>query len=223
MIPEIIFNPENRRVIKRIALIEIPEPYQYDMHSGRKAGKFGSGLGSFMGAAMGPDVLANTSKSQDDPSAKFTKAMLPYKPEISSTLLDKLETGLIQKGYGVVRIAQPPMAADGKSYDLTKIEGSYDAILSGSISGGYSSEQHGISPIVIASFSLLASSNAKTVFKGSYIYCADGVEVDQDIQIVSDSKYILGSVDDLYANMSLALEGLTMGASKLAEQILVDF
>ena len=182
--PKIALQPETKQSIKRIALVEIPEPSEYFMNPGQLPG--GAGLYAF--GALGGLILGGIEASRlQAASSRFTESVLPHKPGISAALLEQLEIGLKQKGYDVTRIPPPPMTADGKSLDLMKIEGSYDAFLTGSLRGGYNTESGGVAPRLVASFSLLTKSGSEPLFAETYLYGMRSVG--QAVHIASDPTF----------------------------------
>jgi hypothetical protein len=215
--PKVAFQPQAKQTIMRIALIEIPEPIQYSMIPGRSLSASPLMLFGALGGAIYGGIEVSRIQAA---STRFTEAVLPYKPDISSSLLEQLETGLKRKGYEVVRVHQPPKTSDGKAYDLTKIEGTFDAVLIGTLNGGYSAGSNGVAPRLVASFTLVTKSGTEPLFADLYSYSTD--KIGQMVQVVPDSKFIFESVDALYADIKLAVEGLKVGATKLAERILVD-
>jgi len=210
--PKIALRPEVKQSIKRIALVETPEPSRYFMDPGQTPG--GSAL--YMFGAIGGAIIGGVeAKRYESATTKFTEAIAPLKPELTKTMLTILE-----KGYDLQRVPPPPRTKDGKEYDLSKIEGGFDAILIATLTGGYYVDSDKVSPKVSVSISIYSRSGTDVVFADTYLYCSR--KIGRFVQINPDPKYVLKSVDALYEDISIAVEGLRMGAGKVSERAVAD-
>jgi hypothetical protein len=215
--PKIALRPEAKKNIKRIALIDIQEPAKYNMNPGQLPG----GAAFYLLGALGGAILGGIEANRfEAATTRFNEAVSPEKPNLSSTVIDRLEFGLKQKGYGITRVPPPAMSADGKAFDLSKIEGTHDAVLTTSLNGGYGVQDNGVGPHVYASISLTAKSSTEQLFAETYIY--NSKQFGQTIQIIPEARFTLESVDAVHTNIKTAAEGLKTGATKIAERILLD-
>jgi len=184
-------------------------------------GQLPGGSALYMFGALGGAILGGIEGNRfDSATQKFTNAVAPFHPNINSALLTQIEVGLKQKGYEVTLVSPPPKTPDGKSYDLTKINGTFDAVLVTLLRGGYGVESGSISPQLSASVSLIGQANNKTFFSETYVYSMR--KFGQSVQIVPESKFVLGNEDMLYSNIQVAVDGMKEGATKIAERIAVD-
>lgn len=216
-VSKVSFQPQSKQTIKRVALVGISEPVEYRLIPYRSIAASTLMVLGPIGGALSASVDIGRLETA---SSQFTKAVLPYKPNISSVMLDQMEAGLKRQGFEVVRVPQPARTADGKSYDINKIEGEFDAILIGELSGGYSAGQNGWTPRLAVTFSLVTKASNEPLFSDSYLYCADKIR--NMVQVVPDTKYVFETEDALYADIKLAAEALNVGATKLAERVLED-
>lgn len=212
--PKISFRPGVRETIKRVALIDIPEPSQYIFYPGQSTAASPLMLFGAIGGAIAGGIEA---KRQAEATNKFTDAVAPLKPELTATLNDKLEEKLCEKGYCVIRIPPPPMTDNGKDYDLTKVEGEFDAIIVPTLTAGYSLKSGAVTPEVRSGISVYSMSGAEILFADIYIYCQS--KRGRCVNIIPDSKYVFNSVDDVYRDISIPVEGLRMGAIMIAERV----
>ncbi len=214
----IAMNPEVKRTVKRVALIDIPEPKRYTMDPGRAPGTAALFVFGALGGAIAGGIEATRFENA---TKRFTEAITSQKPSISSLFVADLESGLKQKGYEVTRVPPPPLDGEGKKYDVSKVEGPFDAVLLPNVGGGYSAASGKASPWVTASVSLLSMSNSNTLFSDTYVYSSQ--KVGGNVQIAPDQKFILSSVDALYENITVAAEGMKEGTNKIAERVLDNF
>lgn len=215
--PKVTLRPEVKQSVKRIAIVDIPEPTTYFMHPGAVPG--GAALYAF--GAIGGAILGGIEASrQEAASARFTSAVSPLKPALSTVMLERLESGLKEKGYDVVRIPEPSKTADGKAYDFARIEGNFDAILVASLGAGYTAESGAVVPRVRVGATLHARSGIEKLFSDTYIYSS--MKIGELTRVEPDPKFTMSSIDAMYQNVGMAVEGLRTGTGKLAERILVD-
>ncbi len=215
---KIALNPEVKRTVKHVALIDIPEPSRYTMNPGKAPGVAALYIfGALGGAVVGGIEAARFEKA----TARFNEAVAPQKPNLSALLVADLELGLKQKGYEVTRVPPPPLDAEGKNYDVSKIEGSFDAVLIAHLGAGYSAAAGKACPQVTAAVSLVSPSNSNTLFSDTYVYSSQ--KAGGSVQIAPDAKFILASVDDVYVNITVPAEGMKEGTNKIAERILDNF
>ncbi len=215
--PKIALKPEVKQSIKRIAIVETPEPGRYFMYPSPSPG--GAALYMF-GALGGAMVGGIEAKRQETATAKFTEAIAPLEPELAETMLTVLEKRLLEKGYDIQRVSPPPMTPDGKNYDISKIEGAFDAILVSKLTGGYCERSGKVAPKVSVSVSIFSKSGTDTLFANSYLYCLN--KFGQSVQIVPDPKYVVKTIDALYEDLNVAVEGLRTGAEKISERAVAD-
>ncbi len=215
--PKVALRTEVKQSIKQLALIEIPEPSRYFLDPGQSATRSPLMLFGAIGGAIAGGIDA---KRYEEATSKFTAAVLPLKPELSRILLSKLEEGLREKGYNVQRIPPSPMTTNGKGYDLSLIKGEFDAILVPTLAGGYRVESGTVVPKVSSVISLYSKSGNEILFADTYNYYP--ITIGKSVQIPPDSKYIFNSIDAVYQDISIAVEGLKTGAAKIAERVVAD-
>lgn len=216
--PKVAMNADAKRSLKRIAVIETPEPDRYIMLPGQLPG----GFALYAFGAIGGAVLGGIEASRMETASKsFTDAVLPHKPDINATFRNQLLDGLKGKGYEVVLLPPPPKDAEGKGYDLTKLDGAYDAYLIGTIGGGYSMESGRAAPRLLGSVSLVGKAGAPTYFAQTYLYGAR--KLGDAFWMAPEPRFVVGSSEDLYKNGQLAAEALKAGASRIATEVALQF
>lgn len=216
--PKVAMTPDAKRSLKRIAVIETPEPDTYIMLPGQLPG----GFALYMFGAIGGAVLGGIETSRMESASKsLTDAVRPYKPDISATFRNQLMDRLKGKGYEVVVLPPPPKDAEGKQYDLTKLDGTYDAYLIGTIGGGYSMESGRAAPRLMGSVSLVGKAGQPTYFAQTYLYAAR--KTGDAFWMAPEPRFVLGSSEDLYRNGQLAAEALKAGASRIATEVALQF
>jgi hypothetical protein len=215
---KIALNADAKRTIKRVALVDIPEPDRYFMNPGQSAGTPVLFIFGAIGGAIAGGIEAQRFESA---TTRFTAAVIPLKPNTNSLFVTNLEQGLKQKGYEVTRVPPPPKTADGKQYDIAKINGEFDAVLVANLTSGYAVVSGAAGPRSFASVSLLSNANSSKLFADSYIYSAS--PFGKNVQVAPDKKFVIASVDAMYADITVAAEGMKEGANKLAERILQEF
>jgi hypothetical protein len=209
--------PDAKNSIKRIALVEVAAPAAYTMNPGQMPG----GAALYMFGAIGGAILGGIETNRfNSATQKFNDAVTPLHPDINLTLLSQIEARLRQKGYEVTVVSQPPKTPDGKSYDLKKINGTFDAVLVTLLNGGYGVVSDSISPQLSVSVSLTEQENNKILFSDIYTYSS--LKLGDSVQIVPNSKFILANETMLYTNIQIAVDGMKEGAEKIAERIAVD-
>jgi hypothetical protein len=215
--PKISLKPEVKQSMKRIAIVETPEPDRYFMYPSPSPG----GAALYMFGALGGAIVGGIeAKRQETATVKFTEAIVPLDPKIAKNMLTGLENRLLEKGYDVLRVSPPPMTPDGKNYDISKIEGAFDAILVCKLTAGYREHSGKVAPKVSVSVSIFSESGTDTLFADSYLYCLN--KFGQSVQIVPDPKYVVKTIDELYEDLSVAVEGLRMGVKKISERAVSD-
>lgn len=219
--PKISFQPDVKKSIKNIALVDTPDPAKYTLFTRSTASSLSILLGP-IGAAIGAGY--NIDRFQTD-STKFTAAVLPLKPNLNSIFLNQIESGLKLKGYDVVRVPAPPLVLNSQEYDLSKINDKFDTVLTTSLYGGYWEESGsmtiGVAPRIVASISLTAAPNNHKLFVDSYVYGTQ--QIGNMIQVIPEQKFLIPSTEEMFANIELAAEGLQTGANKIADRVLQDF
>lgn len=216
--PKVAFKPELKQSIKKVALVETPEPRQYFMNPGQAPG----GAALYMFGALGGAILGSIEANRfETASTRFNAAVAPLKPELSATMLSRLEKSLAAKGYEVVRIPTIPNMADGKEPDFSKIEGTFDAVLITTLGGGYSVESGAAVPNVRVVATLHSRSGTDKLFSDGYIYGTQ--KVGQFVEVLPDPRFTIKSIDAVYDNLGIAVDGLRTGADKLAERVAADF
>ena len=164
--PQVAFKPEARKSIRTIAIVETPEPEKYVM----TPGQLPAGYMLYMFGAIGGAVLGGIESSRmEAASQSLTSAVNPFKPSLQTTFRNTLESGLRQKGYEVARVAAPPKNSEGSGYDLTKLDGNYDAFVIVDLSGGYGVEGRVTAPRIVGSVSVVGKSGATTHFAQTYV------------------------------------------------------
>lgn len=215
--PKVALRADAKQSVKRIALAEIPEPKAYAMNPGPMPG----GAAFYVFGAIGGAVLGGIEANRyESATSRFHYAVSPSKPELSAVLMDRLEAGLKDKGFNVVRVAAPPKTADGKGYDFKAIDSEVDGILITALEAGYAVESGPVTPRIIVGASLHAKSSGQALFSDRYLYST--TKFGDLVLVQSDSKYTMPSLDAVYQNMDTIVEGLKTGTGKLAERILVD-
>lgn len=215
--PKLAVRTDVKQSVKLIALAEVPEPTSYAMNPGQAPG----GAALYMFGALGGAILGGIEANrQESATNRFTSAVSPLKPGLSVLMLERLETGLRDKGFSVVRVAAPPRTADGKGYDFSAITAEVDAILITTLQAGYAVESGSVAPSIVVGTALHAKSSGQTLFADRYIYAT--AKSGEMVLVQSDTKYTLPSLDAVYQNVDTVVEGLRTGAGKLAESILAD-
>lgn len=214
--PKVVLNSEAKQSIKHIALVQTHEPERYTFYPGALPG--GSAL--YMFGAIGGAILGGIEVQRiESASKKFTAAVSPLKPNLSNTMLEELESKLREKGYLISRIEELPKTEDGKNYNFSKIDGTYDAILIPTLNGGYSVGASAVGPQMSVSVNLTSCDGSKQLLADTYVY---GIGAQGESQVSVDPKYAVQSVDAVYENIDLAVEGLRSGAVKLADRVVAD-
>ena len=216
--PQVPLKAETKKSIRNIAIVETPEPERYVM----APGQLPAGYMLYMFGAIGGAVLGGIEASRvEAASNSFTSAVVPFRPNVQATFQSVVESGLKEKGYRVARIAAPPKDAEGKGYDLAKLDGDYDAFVIADLSGGYGVDGRVTAPKLVGSVSVVGKSGAKTHFAQTYVYAPRKMR--DWVHIVPEARYSLTSPEATYKNGQLAAEGLRTGAAKIAEQVLAQF
>jgi hypothetical protein len=214
---KVVLRPDAKQSIKRIALIETPEPSRYSFTPARSTAAGGLMMFGAIGGALSASVEIGRMETA---TAQFTSAVSPLKPNLSGTLLAQLEKGLAAKGYQVVRVPPPPKIPDGKEYDFAKIAGVFDAFLVAELNGGYSDVYGEVSPSVFVSITLVSKSGGDRLFADRYLYSAKKFG---DVNFVEcDPKFAFKSVDAMYEDINTAVERLRASTSRLAERVVAD-
>lgn len=215
--PKVAMNPDAKKSVKRIALVTAPEPAEYAMFPGQAPG----GAVLYLFGALGGAILGGIEASRyNEATLRFTTALKPLQPELSSQLLTRLESGLTGKGYEVIRVPVPPKDAEGKDLDYTKVQGSFDAILSPVLMAGYANDAGAVAPRVSVGVALVSKNGTEKLFSDTYLYGLR--KVGDLVHIEPDSKFRVKTVDDVYLDVRLALEGLRTGTDKIAERIVAE-
>lgn len=215
--PKVALKPEVKQNIRRVAVVEVPEPTSYYMNPGAAPG----GAALYLFGALGGAILGGIEASrQESATATFTSAVKPLEPKLSSIVLARIEQGLAAKGYETVRVPEPPKTPDGKSYDLSKIEAAHDAILVTTLSAGYAVDSGAVVPRIGLSASLHPRQGGDKLFSDAYLYGTK--KLGQMVFVESDPKYTLQSLEAVYQNTEVAVEGLRTGAGKVAERFVAD-
>lgn len=214
--PKVALKPETKQNIKRIALMSTHEPARYMFHPGALPG--GSTL--YMFGALGGAILGGIEANRFETATnKFTAAVTPLNPDLSNTLLGELESKLREKGYEITRISELPKGADGKTYNFAQIDGTYDAILIPTLNGGYSVGASAVAPRMSVSVQMTSADGSRQLFADTYSY---GADLTGKTEVTSDPKFAVQSVDAVYENIGLAVEGLRFGAVRLADRVVAD-
>lgn len=215
--PKVALNAETKQSIRRVAIVDVPEPTSYYMHPGAAPG----GAALYVFGALGGAILGAIEVSRyESATAKFTSAVQPLNPGLSTVVLAQIEQGLTAKGYQVIRVPAPPKTSDGKGYDLSKIEADHDAILVTTLSAGYAVDSGAVVPRISLSASLHPGQGGDKLFSDAYIYGTE--KLGEMVFIKSDRKYTLPSLDAVYTSTEVAVEGLRAGAEKVAQRFVAD-
>jgi hypothetical protein len=216
-VQKVSLKPEAKQKIKHIALIEVPEQSRYAMYPGQAPGLAALYVFGALGGLLVGGIESGRIESATN---RFTEAVLPYKPNVSSLMLEKLEIGLKQKGYEVTRIPEPPKSKDNNEYDFAKVQGEYDAILASNMTASYSAEKNGFGPRVVAIVNLIGKPANTPLFTDMYLFSSQ--KAGDAIHLVSDKKYSVADTDILHQNIPIAVDGMKDGASQIADRILQD-
>lgn len=215
--PKVALKPEVKQSIRRVAIVDVPEPTSYSMHPGAAPG----GAALYLFGALGGAILGGIEVSrQESATATFTAAVKPLEPKLSSIVLARIEKGLAEKGYEAVRVPAPPKTPDGTSYDLSKIEGAHDAVLVTKLVAGYAVDAGAVVPQIGLYASLHPRQGGDTLFSDAYSYGTR--KFGQMVFVESDPKYTLQSLTAVYQNTEVAVEGLRTGAGKVADRFVAD-
>lgn len=215
--PKVALKPEVKQNIRRVAIVEVPEPTSYYMNPGAAPG----GAALYLFGALGGAILGGIEASrQESATATFTSAVKPLEPKLSSIVLTRIEQGLAAKGYEVVRVPEPPKTPDGKAYDLSKVETAHDAILVTALSAGYAVDSGTVVPRIGLSASLHPRQGGEKLFSDAYLYGSK--KLGQMVFVESDPKYTIQSLEAVYQNTEVAVEGLRTGAGKVADRFVAD-
>lgn len=214
--PQVPLQADKKTSLKSIAIVETPEPERYLM----APGQLPVGYMLYMFGAIGGAVLGGIEASRvEAASNSLTSAVMPFKPALHATFQSTLESGLKGKGYQVARVPAPPKSGD--AYDLTKLDGNYDAFVIADLSGGYSVDGRVTAPRLIGNVSVVDRSGATTHFAQTYVYAPRKMR--DWVHIVPETRFSLTSPEATYKNGQLAAEGLRAGASRIAELVAAQF
>lgn len=215
--PKLALKPEVKKSIRRVAVVEVAEPTSYYMNPGAAPG----GAALYLFGALGGAILGGIEASrQESATAAFTSAVKPLEPKLNAIVLAKIEQGLAEKGYETVRVPAPPTTSNGEDYDLSKIEAAHDAVLVTRLSAGYAVNAGAVVPRVGLSVSLHPRQGGDKIFSDTYLYGTS--KFGQMVWVESDPRYTIQSLEDVYKNTSVAVEGLRAGAGKVAERFVAD-
>ncbi len=215
--PKVALRPEAKQSIKRIALAETPEPQKYFVHPGATPAAAGLYLFGAIGGAIVGGIEARRQIVATD---RFTSAVAPLHPALSSIMVNELEQGLKAKGYDVSLVPIPPHSADGKGYDLSSIKGTFDAVLLAELNAGYVEDSSTVVPRVFIKVSLQSNSGQEKLFADSYIYSHKRIGELEWVETAPELR--LPSVEAIYENVGRATEGMKIGTKKLTERVLAD-
>lgn len=215
--PKVEYKPEAKQGIRRVAIVDIPEPTSYYMDPGAAPG----GAALYVFGALGGAILGGIESSrQESASAKFTAALRPLNPGLRPIVLAQIEQGLNAKGYETIRVPAPPKTLDGKGHDFSKIKVEHDAILVTTLFAGYAVDSKSVSPRISLSASLHRRQGGDMIFSDAYLYGTK--KFGEMILLDSDPKFTLPSLDAVYKNTEVVLEGLRVGTGKVAERLVAD-
>lgn len=210
-------NPAKKRLIRRIAIMETPEPSKYLLVPNVSAGAALGVMFGAIGGAVGGTIDVGRQNAASD---RFTSAVAPLAPELNAALLDQLEAGLREKGYEIERIPMLPTTSDGKDYDVSKAQGEFDAVFTSSLAPGYACDWGEYMPRIFLRATLYSMSEREKMFAN--IYCYTAVNIDPFVCVKANPRFKFSSEDELNQRIELAVKGLRAGTKELAERVLAD-
>jgi hypothetical protein len=217
-VPKTALRPEVKQSIKRIALIEVPEPPEYRVYPGQAPSTGALMMFGAIGGAIAGGIEESRTK---EATTRFTMVAVPLKPDLTGILYAELEKGLAAKGYTTLRVPPPPKKPDG-SPDYRSIAGQFDAILAMTFNCGYHHDSRVVAPRIIVFAELLSKDGMDRLFSDNYLYSSSSVGFGEIIRIDPDPKYTFKSVDALYGDATIPVEGMRTGTLKLVERLLAD-
>jgi hypothetical protein len=216
--PRVAFDQDVKKNIKRIALVETPEPEKYYMYPGQLPG----GTVFYMFGALGGAVLGGIETNRiESATTRFSGSVGPLHPHLSSTMLEQVEKGLVGKGYSVMRVPMPVKVDDGKRLAFEKIDGEFDAVLFLNLSGGYNSDSGSVAPRVGVTAFLYPKGKLEKVFSENYLY--NTRELKGFVWLKPSSEFSLSSIDAANENPSVAVNGMLDGVKQIAERVVAEF
>ena len=216
--PKVDLQPEAKQSVRRIAVIQTPEPDEYLMMPAQNPAGAGLYLFGAIGGAILGGIEANRMKSA---SKQFTDAVAPFKPNVHPTFQSRLAAGLKAKGYQVALVPAPPKKSDGKDYDLSKVQGDFDGFLVATLNGGYAMQGRQAVPRLVGSVALQDRSSEPKYFAQTYVY--GPMKLPNANQIAAEPQHTFASAEALHANGQLAADALRTGASKIADEVIAQF
>jgi hypothetical protein len=217
-VPKTALRPEVKQSIKRIAMIELPEPSEYRFYPGQAPTTGALMMFGAIGGAIAGGIEESRTK---DATTRFTAAAAPLKPDLTGLLFGELEKGLSGKGYTVVRVPPPPKKPDG-SPDYRSIAGQFDAILATTFHGGYHHDSRVIAPRIAVFVELLSKDGMDRLFSDNYLYSSSAAGFGDIIRIEPDARFTFKSIEAVYGDATVPVDGMRTGTLKIAERIVGD-
>lgn len=215
---QVAFQQDAKKGIKKIAIIQTPEPERYIMFPAKNQGTFLLYMFGAIGGAIAGGIEGNRIA---EASKNLTAVISPYKPGISLAFQNELESGLKAKGYEVVLVPAPPLKKDGKTYDLERVDGDFDAYVIAPLNAGYYVFDGRATPQVGGTVSVSGKSGDPKYFSQNYAYSARNIR--GWFQISPDPKSIFDKPEAVFSNAEAAAQNLKVGAIKVADQVLTEF
>ena len=209
---------ETKNNIKSIAIIQTKEPDRYMMYPKHMSG----GFMLYAFGALGGAILGGIEGGKVDSASKsFTEALTPYHPSVSNTFQTAIADQLKAKGYQVEIVPEPPMKEGEKTYDLTKLNGNYDAVLVASLKAGYWVFDNQALPQVSGEVEVTDKMGVRKVLSQKYAYNAKSIK--GWTQITPDAKYTIQNPEEVNQNAKIAAESFNDGASLIAQKVGSEF
>ena len=216
--PKVDVTAQTKQAVKRIAIVQAPEPQEYMMMPARNP----AGAALYMFGAVGGAILGGIHAStQKTATQKFTQAVAPSKPDMQATFANRIAAGLKAKGYDVAVVAAPPRLSERDDFDFSKLPGAYDGYLVANFNGGYAVSGKRAAPRLDVGVSLSDRTGATKYFSERYVYGdvpARGVTV-----VKAEPRFVFESEEAVLRNSATAAEALRAGAAKIADEVAARF
>lgn len=212
-VPNIALRPTPAQPIKRIALLQTPDPVP------RNVGVIDLGGPAMMFGAVGGLIQGGVNYSH---SKKFA-AMLEKHPALSKLMMADVERSLTEDGYvvTVIKPQTPKPAADREKHGGSGTPIDADAVLFvqfgnvGYISGGFSLHYE---PTVLVKAQLVDEQTKKYLY--SRTFCVGfKMKIRHAVMLPADPQFRFSSFDDLMAHADKAVTGLDRCAQLAADRI----
>lgn len=199
--------------IKKLAIVEVPDPERYTLYPGQSPAGFALYLFGALGGALLGGIEASRMESA---TTEFTTALKPHAPALGSHWTQEISGALSGRGYAATVVAPLPAPKSGQPVDCGDVKGQYDAVLVTTLAAGYGVDKQ-VEPQVLVRTQLLSSDCSKTLFSDTYVYGSRELKGSTLIERRADFAY--PSREQLIAEPAKAREALRTGASEIAQRV----